>query len=484
MAADVLRRAYDAVVVGSGPNGLAAAVALARAGRAVLVVEGAEALGGGARTAALTLPGFRHDVCSTVHPLGVASPFFRTLPLAAHGLEWIHPPVAVAHPFDDGTAAVLEHSLTATARRLGADGAAYAALLGPLVRRWEPLYAEVLGPILHAPRHPALLGRFGVRALWPTTWLARRLFREEPARALFAGIAAHATLPFDRPPSAAFGLLLGVGGHGAGWPFARGGSGAIAAALVSYLRSLGGEVVTGRTVRSLEQLPRAKATLLDLTPRQFLGLGGAPLSASYRRQLARYRYGLGTFKVDWALDAPIPWRAAACRLAGTVHLGGTLDELVAERRSLWRGEPVARPLVLLTQPTLVDPSRAPEGKHIAWGYCHVPNASAVDMTARIEAQIERFAPGFRQRILARHVMDPAALQRHNPNLVGGDIGGGETTLKQLVFRPTVRPSPYTTPLPGVYLCSASTPPGGAVHGMCGYHAARAALGQSVSPRGA
>lgn len=469
------RRQYDAVVVGSGPNGLAAAVELARAGRSALVVEGAEVAGGGTRSEELTLPGFVHDVCSTVHPLGVASPFFRQLPLAAHGLEWIEPPVAVAHPFDDGTAALLERSLSATARRLGRDGAAYHALMGPFLRRWERLFADTLGPILHLPRHPLLLARFGLRALWPVTVLARTLFKEAPARALLTGITEHVTLPLDQPPSAAFGLMLALAGHAVGWPFARGGSSTIAAALVSYLRSLGGEVAVGSPIHSLDQLPPSKVTLLDMTPEQLLKLGGTQLPGIYRRQLQRFQYGLGTFKVDWALDGPIPWRAAECRLAGTVHLGGTMEEIAAERRSIWANQPVERPFVLLTQPTLFDPSRAPQGKHIAWGYCHVPNGSAVDMTARIEAQVERFAPGFRNRIMARNVMGPAALQAHDPNLIGGDISGGESTLQQMVFRPTVRVSPYTTPLHGVYLCSASTPPGGGVHGMCGYHAARAAL---------
>ncbi len=470
-----VRRQYDVVVVGSGPNGLAAAVELARAGRSVLVVEGASVPGGGARSEPLTLPGFVHDVCSAVHPLGIASPFLRQLPLAAHGLEWVQPPIAAAHPLDDGTAAVLERSVRATARHLGPDGAAYGMLVGPFVRHYETLFQETLGPLLHLPRHPFLLARFGLRALWPTTLLARGLFKEELARGLLAGIASHATLPLDKSPSAAFALTLGIAGHGAGWPFARGGSGAITAALVSYLRSLGGEVVTGRTVTSLDDLPRTKAVLLDMTPQQLLALGGAPLPAGYRHQLEHFQYGLGTFKVDWALDAPIPWRAAECRLAGTVHLGGTLAEMEAGRRTEWQGRPAENPFVLVTQPSLFDPSRAPGGKQVAWGYCHVPNGSAVDMTARIENQIERFAPGFRNRILARHVMGPAALQRHNPNLIGGDIGEGESTLRQIVFRPAVRLSPYTTPLPGVFLCSSSTPPGGGVHGMCGYHAARAAL---------
>jgi phytoene dehydrogenase-like protein len=465
---------YDAVVVGAGPNGLAAAVAIARTGRSVLVREGADTIGGGAKTEALTLPGFRHDVCSAVHPLGIGSPFFRQLPLHAHGLEWIHSPAPFAHPFDDGSVAVLERSVGLTARRLGADAAAYHALMDPLVRGWEPLFAEALGP-LRVPRHPFLLGGFGMRSMVPTSTLARFMFRGQHARALLAGSAAHATVRLTRPPSAAFGLVLNTAGHAVGWPIPRGGSQSIADALASYLRSLGGEIVTGAPVTSLDELPPARATLLDLTARQVLRVAGNRLPAGYRGQLERFKQGLGTFKVDWALDAPIPWRSAECARTATLHLGGPLDEMVTNRETEWTGRVAERPFVILCQPTLFDPTRAPPGKHVAWGYCHVPLGSTVDMTERIEAQIERFAPGFRSRILARHSMSPADLEAHNPNLVGGDINGGEITLDQLFTRPAWRLDPYSTPVEGLYICSASTPPGGAVHGLCGWHAARSAL---------
>ncbi|MCC6176023.1 MAG: NAD(P)/FAD-dependent oxidoreductase [Chloroflexi bacterium] len=475
-----MRRHYDAVIVGAGPNGLAAAIVLARAGRSVLVREAASVTGGGARSEPLTRPGFVHDVCSAVYPLGIGSPLFRRLPLAQYGLEWIQPDAPLAHPLDDGTAVLLERSTRATGRWLGADAAAWRRLMDPFVARWAPLSHEVLGP-LHLPGHPVLLGRFGLLALLPAAWLARLAFRGPYARALFAGMAAHATLPLNQSPSAAFGLMLGVAGHAVGWPIARGGAGSISRALTDYLGALGGEIETDAAVASLDDLPPARAVLLDLTPRQIIRVAGERLTPSYRRQLERFQYGLGTFKVDWALDGSIPWRSRQVARAGTVHLGGGLEEIVAGRRSEWTGQPAKRPIVILAQPSLFDPSRAPAGKHVAWAYCHVPNGSPADMTERIEAQVERFAPGFRERIIARHTMGPAELEQHNPNLIGGDINGGEMTPRQVFFRPAVRLAPYATSAPDLFVCSSSTPPGGGVHGMCGYHAARTVLHRRLSP---
>ncbi len=464
----------DAVVVGSGPNGLAAAIELARAGLSVRVLEGEDSIGGGARSAELTLPGFVHDVCSAIHPLAVASPFLRTVPLEEHGVEWVEPPAALAHPFDDGTVALLERSLDETGRTLGADGRRWRRLFSPLVRDSDRVLEELLAPP-HVPAHPIALARFGARAALPAAALARVSFRGARARGFFAGMAAHSMLPLERPPTAAFGLMLGLLGHAVGWPFARGGSQAISDALAAYLRSLGGEIETGRKVESLGELAGTKTVLLDVTPRGFLALAGDRLPAGYRRRLQGYRYGPGVFKLDWALDGPIPWRAEECARAATVHLGGTLEEIAASERAPLRGELVERPYCLLAQQTLFDETRAPAGRHTAWAYCHVPNGSSVDMTERIESQVERFAPGFRERILARSALGPAEIELHNPNNVGGDINGGLADLRQLFMRPVARLSPYTTPLPGVFLCSSSTPPGGGVHGMCGYHAARAAI---------
>ena len=461
-------------MVGAGPNGLAAAITLARAGRSVLVLEAAPTVGGGTRSAELTLPGYVHDVCSAIHPLGLASPFFRTLPLAAHGLEWIHPPAALAHPLDDGTAAVLERSVEATAATLGRDAGAYRGLVTPLVAAWDDLAQEILGP-LRFPRHPFALARFGLCALWPARRFAEVVFRGEHARGLFAGLAGHAIMPLERAMTTAAGLVLGTVGHAVGWPLPRGGSQRIADALAAYLRALGSEILTDARVAALDELPPARDVLCDVTPRQLVRLAGDRLPAGYRRRLERYRYGPGVFKVDWALDGPIPWTAAACARAGTVQLGGTLAEIAAAERAVWRSRHVEQPFVLLAQQSLFDPSRAPEGKHTAWAYCHVPHGSTCDMTARIEAQVERFAPGFRDRVLARSVMAPADFERYNANYIGGDISGGVQDLRQLYTRPVARLSPYSTPVKGLYICSSSTPPGGGVHGMCGYWAARAAL---------
>jgi phytoene dehydrogenase-like protein len=465
---------YDAVVVGAGPNGLAAAVALARAGCSVLVVEAAQTIGGGARTAELTLPGFRHDVCSAIHPMAVASPFFAQLPLPEHGLEWIHPPTPLAHPLDDGSAPVLERSVESTAEGLGADASSYRRLMGPLVAHACTLFGELVGPF-RLPRHPITALRFAWRALRSGRGLAERYFQGEPARALMAGLAGHAILPLEQVPGAAIGLMLGTAGHAVGWPMPRGGAQRIADALASYLGSLGGEIVVGQRVGSVDDLPPARSVLLDVTPRQVLALAGHKLPARYQRRLSRYRYGMGVFKVDWALAGPIPWRNDDCRRAGTLHLGGTMAEIAAAERLTWQGGHPDRPFVLAAQPSLFDPSRAPVGRQVAWAYCHVPNGSTVDMTAPIEAQFERFAPGFRELILARHVMNTADMERHNPNYVGGDINGGAADLWQIFTRPVASLNPYATPAPGLFICSSSTPPGGGVHGLCGYFAARAAL---------
>lgn len=468
---------YDAIVVGAGPNGLAAAVTLAQAGCSVLVLEARGAVGGGTRTASLTLPGFRHDVCSAIHPLGLGSPFFRALPLQAYGLTWIHPGVPLAHPLDDGTAVVLHRAVEQTAASIGAGGEAWVDLMGPLAADWEKLAPALLGP-LPLTRHLLALARFGLHALWPASHLARWKFSSERARALFAGLAGHSLLPLEKVASASFGLVLAMLGHAVGWPLPQGGSQAIADALTRYLQALGGDLVTGWQIGSLADLPPSRVVLLDVTPRQLLEMAGNQLPVGYRRQLQRYRYGPGAFKIDYALDGPVPWRASECRLAGTVHVGGSLAEIAASERAIGRGRPPERPYVLVAQQSLFDASRAPAGKQTLWAYCHVPNGSTFDMTERIEYQIERFAPGFRDHILARSVHGPADLEDYNPNYVGGDINGGVQDIRQLWTRPVAQINPYKTPLPGVYLCSSATPPGGGVHGMCGYHAARAALAQA------
>lgn len=465
---------FDAIVVGSGPNGLAAAICLAREGWRVLVLEGKETIGGGMRSAELTLPGFTHDICSAIHPLGVGSPFFRSLPLAESGLEWIHPDIPLAHPFDDGTAAALHRSIEQTAATLGEDAAAYQHLMTPLVRDWEKLMHEFLGP-LRVPRYPWAMARFGFNAIWPAQVFARWRFRGEKARSFFAGLAAHSIMPLQWLITSAFGLMLGILGHAVGWPMPKGGTQQIANALARYLESLGGCIETGVMVRSLRQLPPAQAVLLDVTPRQVLHIAGDALPAGYRRQLQKYQYGQGVFKIDYALSEPIPWRAEMCHQAGTIHLGPTLSDISSSERGIWQGKHIRQPYVLVAQHSRFDQTRAPEGQHTGWAYCHVPQGSTEDMTPFVEAQIERFAPGFRDCVLARHTITSKEYQLYNPNYIGGDINGGVQNWRQLFTRPVPRLSPYTTPLKNLFLCSAATPPGGGVHGMCGAFAAQAVL---------
>jgi phytoene dehydrogenase-like protein len=472
-AALVSGGSYDAVVVGSGPNGLAAGITIARAGGSVLLVEGADVPGGGMRSSELTLPGFLHDECAGVLPLAAASPFFRELPLERHGLTWVTPPAPMAHPLGGRDAVMLERSASATAAGLGPDEASYLRLMSGPVRSQDAIIADLLGP-LRLPRRPVAAARFAIPALLPATTLAR-LFRGGRARALLAGLAAHSLMPLEKAATSAFALTLAMLAHTTGWPLARGGTRGLAAALVAHFRELGGHLETGRTVASVDDLPPARLLILDVTPRQLLAIAGERLTPAYRRRLERYRYGPGVCKVDYALAGPIPWLAPECERAGTVHLGGALEEIAAGERSVWGGSHSDRPFVLLAQPSLFDATRAPSGRHTAWAYCHVPHGSGRDVSAVIEAQIERFAPGFGERVLARHVRTASALEAHNPNLVGGDINGGVQDLRQLFTRPVARLVPYATSDPGIFLCSSSTPPGGGVHGLCGFHAARAAL---------
>jgi phytoene dehydrogenase-like protein len=465
---------FDAVVIGAGPNGLAAAITIARQQRRVLVLEAQPTMGGGARTAELTLPGYLHDVCSAIHPMAVAAPFFRSLPLADFGLAWIQSPAPLAHPLDDGTAAVLQRSVAETAELLGPDSRAYERLMQPLVDSAEGLFGDALGP-LRLPRHPLAMARFGLSAIRSARGLADARFQGIPARALLAGLAGHSVLPLEQRLSAAVAIMLGVAGHAVGWPLPRGGSQAISDALAGYLRSLGGEVRTSCRIDSFNQLPPAGVYLFDLAPRHVARICHDDLPSRYCRQLERFRHGPGVFKLDWALSGPVPWRAPACRLSATLHLGGTLEEIAAAERQAFEGQHAERPFVLFAQQSLFDDSRAPAGKHTGWAYCHVPSGSTRDMTEAIERQVERFAPGFRDTVLARSCWGPAEMERHNANYVGGDITGGVVDVWQLFTRPAVRLVPYTTPNKRIFHCSSSTPPGPGVHGMCGYFAAQAAL---------
>lgn len=464
---------YDAVVVGSGPNGLAAAIFLQQQGLSVILLEGKDTIGGGLRTAEITLPGFKHDICSAIHPMAAGSPFFKTLPLDRFGLNYIYPEVAAAHPLDNTSAAVLKHSISETAALLGKDKQNYLDLIGPVLASWPSIAPDVLAP-LHFPKHPFAMASFGLKALQPATQLAKR-FETAAAKALFAGMAAHAMQPLSNIATSAIALVLMANGHLQGWPLPRGGSAQIANALAGYFLSIGGKIETNTYISSLQQLPSAKAVLFDVTPLQLLQIAGHKFSALYKWQLERYRYGMGVFKVDWALDEVIPFKDEASRKAGTIHLGGSIEEIVQNEKLTAAGHHPDLPFVLLAQPSVFDPTRAPGGKHTAWAYCHVPNGSVKDMTRAIEKQVERFAPGFKDRILARHIYNTADMEAYNPNYIGGDINGGIIDIHQLFTRPALRWSPYRTSAKGIYICSASTPPGSAVHGMCGYHAAKRAF---------
>lgn len=471
-----MQNKYDAVVVGSGPNGLSAAIALAQRGERTLVIEGAESIGGGTRTDELTLPGFHHDFCSAVHPTGILSPFWQQLPLDQFGLEWIPSKASVAHPLDEEEAVLLTQSVEDTMANLGPDGAAWASMVRPFVRRADELLADSLKP-LGIPKSPFLLARFGLKALWPATTLAKWSFKGHRAQALFAGCAAHSVLPLDMPFSSAIGLMFAVMGHVENWPVAKGGSQAIAQALASYFESLGGEIMVNTWIKNFDQLPEAKRYFFDTDPKQLAKIAGEELPASYRRRLQRYNYGPGVFKVDYALNGSIPWRDSRCLQASTVHVGGTLAEVAASEKDAWKGKASDRPFIMVCQQSEFDSGRAPEGQHTGYAYCHVPHNSTRDWTPYIENQIERFAPGFKDVILAKKATTPQNFQSYNPNYVGGAITGGAADITQLFTRPVARLNPYSTPNPKIFICSASTPPGGGVHGMCGYHAVRLALGK-------
>jgi len=469
-------RKYDAIVVGSGPNGLAAAITLAQVGLSVVVFEAKETIGGGCRTMELTLPGFMHDVCSAIHPMAVDSSFFQSLPLGSYGFEMIQPPAPLAHPLDDGTAVMLERSIETTAAGLGNDAKAYRKLMTPLVANWDKIIGLIRAPLgPQSVLHPFARANFGLKAIRSTHGLVESMFKGERAPALFAGMSAHSMISLEQPSSAAAGLSLAIPGHTIGWPISRGGSQMIVDALAAFFISLGGEIITSVEVKSIDTLPRASIILCDITPRQLLRIAGDYLPNRYQRQLRRYRYGPGIFKIDYALDKPIPWKAEECLRAGTVHVGGTFSEVVASERSVTQGVHPEKPFVIVAQQSLFDPTRAPEGKHTAWVYCHVPSGSTFDMSERIELQIERFAPGFRDCILAKSTINSLELEQYNANYIGGDISGGVMDLWQYYTRPTIRPVPYATPAKNIFMCSSSTPPGAGVHGLCGYFAAKAAL---------
>jgi phytoene dehydrogenase-like protein len=474
-----VKSSYDAVVVGAGPNGLAAAVVLAEAGKSVLVLEGNAAIGGGCRTEQVTLPGFHHDICAAIHPMGIVSPLLARLPLDRFGLKWVQAPAPLAHPLDDGSAAVLHRSLTATAETLDEDGPAWERLMRPFLRNTDAFFADILKPV-RIPRQPFHMARFGMLGLRSCESVVSSRFRGVKARALFGGCAAHSFLSMDALASASFGLILALVGHATDWPCAEGGSQRIVDSLAGYLRSMGGEIEVNRRVATLADIPASRAVLFDVAPRALERIAGDQLPASFRRQLRQFRQGPGVFKIDWALRGPIPWKSPECLRAATVHVVGTFEELAASEHAAVNGQIAEKPFVLVAQQSMFDRTRAPEGQHTGWAYCHVPHASTTDMTERIERQIDRFAPGFRDQILARRVMFPADVEAHNPNMIGGDIGGGANDLSQFFFRPTLRWNPYTTPNPRLYLCSSSTPPGGGVHGMCGYWAAQAALKSVLS----
>jgi len=478
------KKDYDAIVVGSGPNGLSAAIAMQQQGLSVLLLEGKNEIGGGLRSAELTLPGFIHDVCSAIHPMAAASPFFKTLPLAAHGLEYIYPEIAAAHPFDDGTAAILTKSVQETAASLGADQYAYLNFILPVLQDWPKINHDVLGPPLGIPSHPLAMAKFGMKAMTSALSLANR-FHTKEGKGLWAGMAAHSMQALSSMTTSAIGMVLLAAGHLEGWPIPKGGSAQIAKALASYFTSLGGEIQTDFYVKSLKDLPSASAVLFDVTPKQLLEIAGHRFSSIYKWQLEKYRYGMGVFKVDWALDAPVPFTAESARKAGTVHLGNTLEEIASGEYASSIGAVPEKPFVLLAQQSLFDTTRAPEGKHTVWAYCHVPHGSKADMTNVIETQVERFAPGFKARILAKHTFNPAQMEAYNPNYIGGDINGGIIDIGQIFTRPALGLSPYKTSEKGLYICSSSTPPGGGVHGMCGYHAAKRALSEvfnlNISP---